>query len=223
VAGFTKVELLSFSMPLTQYNIDSTNNQVYFSVDGDDFTAEITPGSYNVCTLCSELKRIMNLVSTHIFDIWYDSGLLKLVFTILSFADFAFTFGTNTDNSAAHILGFLESDSVSAATILSDNAINLSLPLYFYIDIPQIGIHVRSTNENDFATFIVSSMQNSGGINVFNMFSSYQLLEQFGHSSLSAIDIRIKERGNKLVDLQNADWQMVLRLFYKEVPDGSGV
>jgi len=71
ITGFTKVELLSFSMPLTSYNVDSTNNQVYFNVGGSDYTASITEGSYNVCTLKAELKRTMDLVSSENFDIWY--------------------------------------------------------------------------------------------------------------------------------------------------------
>lgn len=223
VGGFTKVELLSFSLPLTQYNIDSTNNQVYFTVGGTDYTATITPSSYTICTLTAELKRIMDLESSESFDVWYDSGLFRLVFTISSAASFSFTWGTNTSNTAATILGFFNSNSSTGVTITSTNAINLSLPLYFYVDIPQIGIHCRSTNENDYATFIVASQGNSSSVNVFNMFSSYQLLEQFGHTSLNAIDVRIKERGNKLVDLQNSEWQMVLRLWYPEVRDGSGV
>src|SRR5688572_29079910 len=81
VSGFTKVELLSFSLPLTQYNVDNTNNQVYFNVGGSDYTATITEGSYNVCTLTAELKRVLDLVSSASFDIWYDSGLFRLVFT----------------------------------------------------------------------------------------------------------------------------------------------
>ena len=133
VGGFTKCELLSFSMPLTSYNVDSTNNQIYFNVGGTDYTTSITVGSYNVCTLTPELKRVMDLVSGESFDIWYDSALFRLVFTISTAADFSFTWGTNTPNTAAEILGFLNSNTSVAQTITSTNAINLSLPLYFYI------------------------------------------------------------------------------------------
>ena len=223
VGGFTKVELLSFSMPLTSYNVDGSNNKIYFNVGASSYIATITVGSYNICTLTPELKRVMDLASTQSFDIWYDSGLFKLVFTISSAADFAFTWGTNAVNSAFGLLGFRSTNSTPAQTIISDNAINLSLPLYFYIQINQMGSHARSTNEGDWATFVISSQGNSASINIFNQFSSYHLLEQFGHNSLNAIDIRICERGNKLVDLNNSDWSMLLRFWYKEVPDGSGV
>lgn len=222
IKDFTKVELLSFSMPVTQYNVDSTNNQIYFDVGGSDYTASITEGSYTICTITAELKRVMDLASSENFDIWYDEALFRLVFTIGT-GTFSFTWGTNTSNTAAGLLGFLNSDSTPAQTITSDHAINLSLPLYFYVDIPQFGIHCRSTNENDYATFVVSSLQNSAGINVFNMFSNYQLLERSGNTTLNAIDVRIKERGNKLVDLQNSEWAMLLRFWYPENPSGDGI
>jgi len=61
-------------MPLTQYNVDATNNQVYFNIGGTDYTAAIDIGSYNVCTLCAELIRVMNLASSATFDVWFDSG-----------------------------------------------------------------------------------------------------------------------------------------------------
>jgi len=50
--------------------------------------------------------------------------------------------------------------------------------------------------KNDYATFVVSSLQNSSGINIFNMFSNYQLLERSGNNTLTEIDVRIRERGN---------------------------
>lgn len=222
IGGFTKVELLSFSMPLTSYNIDATNNQIYFNVGGVDYIASITEGSYNICTLIPELKRVMDLAATESFDVWYDNALFKIVFTISSAPTFTFTW-SNTTNSAASILGFLNADTSTAMTIISDHAINLSLPLYFYLQLNQFGMHCRSTKDGDWATFIISSLGNSSSINVFNQFSAYHLLEQFGHQSLNEINVRICERGNKPVDLNNSDWSMLLRFWYPDVADGSGV
>lgn len=216
ISGFKKVELLSFSMPLTSYNINETNNQIYFNVGGSDYTASITPSSYNICTLIPELKRVMELVSSETFDIWFDNGLFRIVFTISSAADFSFTWETNTTNTSAAILGFTNIDTATLATITSTNAINLSLPLYFYVDIPQFGIHSKSTNSDDSATFIVSSLQNSGGINIFNQFSCYHLLEHFGHNILNTIDVRIKQPGNQLLDIQNSDWSMLIRFWWDD-------
>jgi len=146
IGGFNKFELLSFSLPLTQYNITSDNNQIYFNVGGTDYTAEITSSAYTVCTLPSEIKRVMD----------------------------------------------------------------------FYIQIPEFGSHVRTTHENDWATFVITSFGNSGDINQFNMFSHYQLLEYYGQSNLRDINVRIMSRGNTLVDLNNSDWVMVLKLHYPD-------
>src|SRR3970040_566893 len=85
VGGFNKFELLSFSLPLTQYNVTTDNNQIYFNISGTNYTATITPTSYNTCTLPLEIKRAMEAIAVgNTFDVWYDSGLFKLVFTITS-------------------------------------------------------------------------------------------------------------------------------------------
>ena len=119
IRQFNKIELLSFSMPLTQYNITETNNQVYFNVDGNDYTAELTVGSYNACNLPQELKRAMEDISGHQVDIWYDSGLFKFVFTIQSGTVMGFNWNSFQDNTAAKILGFSTSTDITPAGTVS--------------------------------------------------------------------------------------------------------
>lgn len=55
VGGFNKVELLSFNVPNIQFNVDSTNNLIYFD-DGAPLTATLTPGAYNYISLPVEVK-----------------------------------------------------------------------------------------------------------------------------------------------------------------------
>jgi hypothetical protein len=214
VGGFNKVELLSFNVPNIQFNVDSTNNLIYFD-DGAPLTATLTPGAYNYISLPVEVKAQLEAVSANTFTVTYDENTFKLNIGI-SAGIFSLTFGTNTTNSAALILGFRAVDTVAASSQTSYNSINLSLPPYFYVHSPELGIHVRSTKSGDFGTFIINTSGNSGDITQFNMFSNYQLLEAFQHSSLSTVNVTLKNRGGTLLDVRGTEWSMILKLHYPD-------
>ena len=215
IGGFNKVELLNFSVPIIQYNIDSSNNLVYFNDGSSDWVATLSSGAYTYITLPIELKRAMDDVSSQSFDVSYSEITFKLSVTVTSVASFKFTF-SNTSNSAARILGFQNSDTSLAATHTSFFSLNLSLPMYFFVQIPELGTHVKSSSQNDWGTFVLTTSGNSGDILTFNMFSGYQLLESFQHSSLSSVNIRLVNSGGELLDLRGLDWIMVLKLHYPQ-------
>lgn len=214
VGGFDKIELLNFTIPNIQYNIDSTNNLIYFD-DGSALTAALTSGAYNYISLPIEIKTQLEAVSGNTFSVTYDENTYKITIAI-SAGTFSLTFGTNTTNSAAGILGFQVVDTAAASSHTSYNSINLSLPPYFYIQIPQLGVHVRSSLNGDWATFVINTSGNSGDIESFSMFNRYQLLESFQHSSLGTINVVIKNRGGALLDVRGTEWIMILKLHYPQ-------
>lgn len=213
VGGFDKIELLSFTVPNIQYNINANNNKVYFTDGVTNWTATLTSGAHNYISLPIELKAQMEDVSGLTFDVSYDETTFKLTVTVSS-GVFQFKFGTFTTNSAAALLGYQESDTVLASSHPSYYSVNLSLPPYFYIYSPELGRHVSSSNPNDFATFIINTNGNSGDIESFRMFTQYQLLESFQHTSLSSINVMIKNRGGDLLDVRGTEWVMTLKLHY---------
>lgn len=213
IGGFDKIELLSFSVPNIQYNIDNSNNKVYFTDGVTDWTATLTSAAYNYITLPIALKDVMDTISGLTFTVTYDESTFKITIAVSS-GTFGFTFGTNTTDSAAAVLGFFEADTALAASHTSDNSLNLSLPPYFYIYSPELGRHVSSSGRDDFGTWIVPNPGNSGDIVNFTMFSQYQLLESFQHTSLSSVSFMLKNRGGELLDVRGTDWVIILKLHY---------
>lgn len=212
VGGFDKIELLNFTIPNIQYNIDNTNNLIYFD-DGSPLIATLTPGCFNHVSLPIAIQGALEDVSANTFSVMYDENTYKITIAILA-GTFSLTFGTNTTNSAAAILGFQSENTTAASSHTSYNSINLSLPPYFYIQIPQLGVHVRSSLNGDWATFVINTSGNSGNIEAFSMFNRYQLLESFQHSSLGTINVSIKNRGGTLLDVRGTEWIMILKLHY---------
>ena len=222
IKGFNKVELLGMQIIETSYNITSANNRVSFTVGGTNYVVAIDPTSYSPCTLAAELKRIMEAASAETFTIYYDTGYFKFGFTIDSAPSFQFNWA-GLVNSAGYILGFTGFDTGVTKTIYSVVASSLNLPPYYYVQIMEFGSHTRSSHENDWATFCIMNTGNGGDILNHTMFSTYQLLEYFGSSELSTVNVRIKTRDNNYVDLNNSDWFMLLRLHYPDGVEGIGV
>lgn len=223
IAGFNKVELLSFQLVLSHYNVKSNINRISFTVGSTNYTIQIPPTSYTPCTLTAMMKRLMEEASGETFDIFYDTGLFRFVWTITSAPTFFFAWNGLVD-SMADLLGFKNQANTSASqTIQSIEAVNLNLPSYFYIQIPEFNIHVRSSHENDYATFVIMNTGNGGDVMTHQQFLSYQILEYFQASSLSSVNVRIKGRNNEDIDLNNSNWTMILRLHYPDSVDGVGV
>lgn len=217
IGGFTKIELLSFNVANIQYNIDSTNNKIYFNDGAGDLVATLPSAAYNYLNLPPAIVDALEAVSSNAYTVSYDDSTFKITVTVSS-GTFGFQFGTYTTASAAAILGFLQTDTAMASSHTSYNSINLSLPPYFYVQIPEFGTHVRSSLSGDWGTFIINTSGNSGDITQFNMFSNYQLLEAFQHSSLSTVNVTLKNRGGTLLDVRGTEWSIILKLHYPETP-----
>ena len=211
IKGFSRVELLSLSVPMV-YNVTSNNNQLPVNFGGSDYICYLREGVFQMVDFVIMVADILLLTTGLAFTVDYDA--ISLKFTITAPIAVSLLFSTFPFYSANTLLGFELQDYYSATNFLAPNAVNLSLPLFFYVDIDELGIHVKSSNENDFGTFVIQTTTNGGQIETFNMFTGYQLLEKFGHKSMQSATVTFKTRGNIPIDLLNLDWSIILKLHY---------
>lgn len=125
----SKLRLVSASIPITYYGVNSTNNIIYFNENiGANATATITSGNYTPSTLGSHLATILTAASPNARTYTVTYSTITNAFTItVSAGTFRFSFGTNTAMSAFRVLGFNQVDGVLSASQTSPNQPQLNL------------------------------------------------------------------------------------------------
>jgi len=208
-----QIKLCGVSLPLTNYIIDASNQNIYFS-DGTNYIGVLTPGVYDYTTILAEIKSAME-ATAYAGTITATYSLTSFKFTVAGSVNFAFTFGTNTTNSAAYILGFDDEDTIIAASHMGDDVAHLSIPPYFFINVDNFSTQ-SSTSNGEICTFIIFSQNNSGYVN-FHWNKTHYSLNIEGPPSrepLQIINVNLKMRGGNYFNLNNTDWSMLLELIY---------
>ena len=209
--GCHGVELLSLVIPMTQYNINSTNNIVYFN-DGANKSVALAIGNYTSTTFPPMLQSALNSVSGIGFTVTYSDTLMML--TITAGSNWNYTFGTNTTNSANYILGANPVDTSPVTSITGPNAINLSLPLYFYVSVNEFQTNVKSSNNIDNGSFVFVNPVNSGDVLTFAENTDYKQRANVTESNIQTLTMRFINHNNQTLDINNANWSMILRMIY---------
>lgn len=207
--GATNAEVVSFQMPMTQYNINATNNNVYFN-DGSNRNFTITIGNYSVYDFIDELETKFNSVSAN-YTVTYSDISMKIAITGL--VPFQLLFGTNTIATSAYIMGFNNVNQSLALSQSSDNCINLSLPLYICCNISEFNTNIKATNDTS-STFVFPNKVNCGDILSYSEMTDFKQCTTISEGSIQSLRIRFTIPGNYPLNANNADWMMVLRLHY---------
>lgn len=124
-------------IPVTFFNVNSTNNLVYFKDFVGEHVAVIPPGYYSPLPFMAAVGVAMTLVGyggASTFTITRDPVTLYLT-TASSASLFAFTFGTNTANSANMLLGYPQQDTAETSFHTGTQMVNVSQTRSFNISI----------------------------------------------------------------------------------------
>lgn len=208
-----KIKLIALNLPNTYYNVNSSNNIIYFT-DGDlNFQAEIPPGVYDILTLPPVIADVMTNGSG--FDgnvtVTFDDSTLLLSITATSLI--SLQFGTFQTNSMATLLGFNLIDTALLLTNTANNIINLSIPSCIFIRINEFSQMCRSTNGYN-ATFAIYPQGDSGTDTIFFNNATYEM--ECGHtiSLLNQLNISlINPKDGSFYEI-DTDWSMMLELIY---------
>lgn len=210
INGCTSVELLSLSFPNTQYNLNSLNNIIYFN-DGAPKVATIPPGNYDITAFLLAIKTAMEAVSGLTYTATYDFVSMKI--TVTATAPFSFSFAT-TLNSAANIMGFNNVNTGASLSITAPNITNLSLPLYFYVQVDEFSTNVKSSNNFDNGSFTIINNTNVSDIITFADQSYYRQKVKVTENNIQTLNVVFKNHNNVIMDLNGADWAMLLKMNY---------
>ena len=189
------------------YNINETNNRIYFSEnDGPVLTATLENGYYDSSTIVTNIHTQMELVGAHNYVITLSSTTNKLTF-VPNTGTFRFLFGSYTYNSSKNILGFT-ADTVTSSSLTSDIPINLTHTLSLNVRLEGHGIqNYLQDNSSNFYSFSIPVSSNSKELVLYEpLHPQFIKLE----NSLSDIRVRVLNEDNDQVTLYN-DYYFVLQ------------
>ena len=207
--GVQSVELICANIPMTMYNINDSNNMIYFESGGDPYELQMDNGNYTMTEFITALEDILN--TEGLFTVNYSYLTMKISFTSESPIIFKWS---NTTNSMAYIIGFPNEDTESSSSHTAPNVANLSVPLYLNILIPEFNFSIKSTNYKDNATFTIYDNCNNSDILTWSANSFCRQVTTIMNDNIQTIHVRIASWDNKTVNLQGCDWSMILRLDY---------
>ncbi len=212
--GVKKVELLSLSLPQTMYNITTANNIIYFSEGGGPLIASLSPGNYNASSLANAISILLSTISPNAFIYNVSVSNITYKMTISASGNFSLLFGSNSTQSIGDFIGYTI-DTIPALTHTGDSIIQLYQSVYYIIDIAELPVAVKSSNIKDYGTFVINTRTNGGDIEVFEIANRYHIIENYDNAqNIFNLNIKLKTYDNKLVDINNAEWFMMLKFIY---------
>lgn len=228
------IQLVSAVIPNTSYNVYNytingityQNNLIPFRELATDAVATITPGNYDITSLIAAIGTAMSAASPTLqaYTCTYSSSTFKLTVTTAGPNPFIFRFaatfgGINYTNiNLSYVMGFNNTNTgVAALSLVSNNVVNLSGIPYYVIKNNNLQNNVFTTeatsgmfyipnnvNGNNVAYYLCGT-EKDGNIMRFNPGS---------YTTITQLNISLMDTYERIVDLNNADWQMCLKINY---------
>lgn len=202
--------LVALNLPVTNFNVNETNNIIYIFDGVDTHEAIVTPGVYDIVSILSAIKTAIEATPyTGTITATFDDTTLRL--TITGTVNFSLAFDSTT-NSMAHILGFGNTITTLGLTHTSLYSINLSVPPCVFIRINEFPVMCKSTTGIS-GTFPVYLNTISGEINFHFDKTHFNNESQGTLSNINMMNVSLVDpRDGSEFSIQGNDWTMLLEL-----------
>jgi len=193
-------------VPVSQYNVNSTNNVINFFENNVSKTATLTQGYHDTNTLMAEVAAQMTAASGGFAIFTVTQSSLPLRITISSTQNFRLQFGSYKTNSAASIIGYLPVDTAIATSHLAANIANLVTQRSYNISINNESRFIDSTGR--LCSFVVPVLSNSGGLAVYEPSIIFPQIITFTQPT-STLKIQVTDDTGNIIGL-SCDFYLLL-------------
>jgi hypothetical protein len=205
------IQLNSFKFINSFYNINSTNNNFYFSLNGgvEDiniiYEINIPIGNYSITSLVTYL----NTELTSFIVVVFNNATFKLSFTSDTYT-FIIRDGVN---SCLKLIGFTDT-TIETNDLNSTNLINLSGTQVLYVSLGNIHISSNSSVSSKHINVLESVNVDVLPGSSKSYYNSSSLKYKIAESYVSRIDVNIFDENGLLVDFNNTDWFMSISFIF---------
>ena len=202
-----KYKLISFCFTNNIFNINDTNNKIYFNENGNNLIATLTNGYYDLNDLKTNISDNMNNVMSGALTITLDSNTNKFTFSVGTGNTLYFSFGTNTTNSAKKLLGFNEVDGISSNTQISDNSIDLNTIKNMFINILENNKKNIYGNKYFNTSIVINSIGGFGEMIRYNN-NNNNFIQIIEIKNKKELKITFHDKNNNIINL-NSDYELI--------------
>lgn len=211
--GINNVSIVSVCIPNSFYSVSALNNTL---IIGDstptDYTITITPGSYGISDLLTEMKNKLD-ASSHAgtFTCIYSPNTLKI--TISCTTQFSMTYVGST---IAPVIG-LSANFALGTSHTMQNVFNISRTERIHIVSKALTVNrARSQTDGAENSNLISMVLDVGAGEIFRFVpDSYGLTRYplYKDCVISSIDLSIVDDDGEYIDLNGLDWSVQLALY----------
>lgn len=206
-------EVLSFNSRNNVYNVDDTNDEIYFDEGGAELGPVLIPHGYYTteAALAAAVKIVMDAASGTTYTIAF-SALTNLYLFTPAAGTLEFNWGTNSAQPQANLLlGFSSADTGAAATQTSDVGVDLDPHSNLLIQITEDGLkNVTLINGSEFS--LIVPLTSAYG-DVFDGLKSQTFNQTVNFASpMNQLNVSLfTEDGVVLPELNSAQYVLILR------------
>lgn len=197
------VALTEVILPNAVYRVDSSNNVLYFSFGN----IVVPPGFYSASTITTTIQALLQVVSP------YYSVTINPLTYLMTISNSAFNFEclfSNTLNSLAPDLGFLEVDSGVGQSFTAPKVIGLMNPQQLYINIGEFGTGFTRTTSGLTYTYRFTVNVLTGDIVDVIFYDYHQNVIDFKTPKyLGSLNISLYDQDGVLINLNGINYQLV--------------
>lgn len=199
-------QLKSCYLPVSYYNVGATNNVIYFTDTTGAHVATITTGQYTLANVLPAIVTAINAVGNGTATVTVNSLTSRI--TIAYTELFSLTFGTNTTNSAATMMGFANSNTASATSHTGTMIANMSTLKSYNFQISNCTPYVTTMNGNSY-TFVIPALSLTPNILYYEPPIQFPITIHLEHAT-SSLKVAIYDDNHQIVNNMSADWFFML-------------
>ena len=197
--------LYMFQMENFLYNVTSTNNKLYITINSIPVVVTIPNGFYGGTDLADNLQT--QLIATYPnFTATYSSITGKIIFT--NDTNISFTHETNTSNSSHKLFGLNAVDTTPATSYTSPNICKLITKPFIKLVIKEDTNKEFKDKDNVEASFLIHSNTSFGDNLIFTPDHYKPNIVCFNGNKI--LTLLFLDHDNNTMELNGAEWRIIL-------------
>lgn len=212
-------QMKQVQMPNSAYNVFASNgndkngkptgNNIIYFTDTDLRIGTVAPGYYTDTTLLTAVQNAMNGAGGRTDYVCAVNGNSRII-TISAGGNFSMTFGTNTANSIAGVLGFTNVDTTIGTSSVGTYVLNLrTIQLIGVILSSPSGTYknVYGANSRQFS-FILPVLVNTQDIIFYS--EDFYRQQIYIDTPINTLTVSVVDINGNPLNIQNVDWNFIL-------------
>lgn len=215
-------EVAEAQLPVSYYNVRSTNNTFSVTSNGESQSVTIPEGNYNVNELVSTLNALFAASSYNSSAVFsYDSKLMKITLVLANNAVSIESSAINTTSTCLKLLGFTGNETATlgvslpiSATFTGTHVVNLTHTMNIFVRTNLKCDNIDSTGTKSGYIAKIQVTENFGEIVHYHNIESVKV--QLANSYIDTLEVHLEDDEGDVIEFNGVPFHMTFAFFYIE-------